>query len=263
LRDHILLLHLKQKFVRVTEKKEPGVGRKKIIAMPYCDVGTHKIYYELHGSGPTKVILTMGLGGTFNQWEPQIDFFTEQGGYQLCVYDNRGIGYSSSPKQFRWKTSDMANDAIKLLDHLEWKAEVNAIGLSMGGMITQELVLADPKRFTSVALISTIAGGLPSLFYFLLAIPTGLICSHVQILDLVRLFILKAKFIFVCIHLSLLRSPAEGVRVLASTFISFEKDPVKRNREMLINGLKLLYPEEALNQVHFFSIISLLFQSEV
>ena len=55
--------------------------------MPYCNVGTHKVYYELHGSGPTKVILTMGLGGTFNQWDPQIEYLTRSPEYQVCVYD--------------------------------------------------------------------------------------------------------------------------------------------------------------------------------
>jgi pimeloyl-ACP methyl ester carboxylesterase len=115
----------------------------------------------------------MGLGGTFNQWDPQIEYLTRSPEYQVCVYDNRGIGYSTSPDAIRWRTSDMAADAIKILDHLNWTSGVNAIGLSMGGMITQELVLADPNRFSSMALISTIAGGVSSLYYFLLALPTG------------------------------------------------------------------------------------------
>lgn len=44
----------------------------------------------------------------------------------------------------------------------------------MGGMITQELALLDTPRFASMALLSTIAGGLTSLGYFALKLPTGL-----------------------------------------------------------------------------------------
>lgn len=69
----------------------------------------------------------------------------------------------------------MAKDALCILDHLNWKENVHIIGLSMGGMITQELAKLDLERFSSISLISTFVGGLYSLFLLALSIPTGIV----------------------------------------------------------------------------------------
>lgn len=68
----------------------------------------------------------------------------------------------------------MARDSLALLDHLGWKSKVHVVGLSMGGMISQELCRQDPDRFASLTLLSTISGGFFSLGLFVLSIPTGL-----------------------------------------------------------------------------------------
>lgn len=63
----------------------------------------------------------------------------------------------------------MAMDALALLDHLEWKGNVHVVGVSMGGMISQQLVLLDVPRFTSLVLVSTHGGSLtkiPHLSHF-------------------------------------------------------------------------------------------------
>jgi pimeloyl-ACP methyl ester carboxylesterase len=52
-----------------------------------------------------------------------------------------GIGKSDKPLM-RYSTSEMAKDLIELIDHLGWgkERELNIVGVSMGGMIAQELV---------------------------------------------------------------------------------------------------------------------------
>jgi len=55
----------------------------------------------------------------------------------------------------------MALDTLDLLDGLGWTSNVHIAGVSMGGMISLELVLADPKRFSSLLLTSTNAGRSP------------------------------------------------------------------------------------------------------
>lgn len=55
----------------------------------------------------------------------------------------------------------MAQDTLDLLDAQDWKQDVHVAGVSMGGMISLELVLADPKRFSSLVLTSTNAGRSP------------------------------------------------------------------------------------------------------
>lgn len=75
-------------------------------------------------------------------------------------FDNRGVGLSDAPKGV-YSTSQMAQDTLELLDALGWKSDVHVAGVSMGGMISLELVLADPKRFSSLVLTSTNAGRSP------------------------------------------------------------------------------------------------------
>jgi len=136
----------------------------------------HRIYFKQVGNKNARhrILFSMGLGGDHLQWEPQVHFFAEQrDDFQVCVYDNRGIGFSD-PVDGRWTTKLMARDALSLLDHLNWTSEIHVVGLSMGGMITQELALLDFKRFASMTLVSTHSGGLHSLLMTLRNVPVGL-----------------------------------------------------------------------------------------
>jgi alpha/beta superfamily hydrolase len=85
----------------------------------------------------------MGLGGMKYAWQRQTkDFAHKQADrYSSLVLDNRGIGESDKPF-FRYSTSEMAKDVLEVVDHLGWsgKHELHVIGISMGGMIAQELV---------------------------------------------------------------------------------------------------------------------------
>lgn len=51
------------------------------------------------------------------------------------------MGESDKPL-LRYTTSEMAKDIVELLDHVGWKdgRSVHVVGISMGGMIAQELV---------------------------------------------------------------------------------------------------------------------------
>ncbi|KAJ3339290.1 hypothetical protein HDU93_008397 [Gonapodya sp. JEL0774] len=124
------------------------------------------LYYELWGTGKKKVLFIMGLNTTCQQWEYQVRYFGSQPDYQALCFDNRGVGFSSAPSGF-YSTSEMAVDVYELMSALgpEWTTGVHLVGVSMGGMILQELaLLAPPRTFASFSLISTTAGrGLPPL----------------------------------------------------------------------------------------------------
>ncbi|KAJ3110727.1 hypothetical protein HDU96_006337 [Phlyctochytrium bullatum] len=150
--------------------------------MPFCEVGKDreiepvKLYYETHGSGPQKIMFIMGLTADHTRWDFQKDFFKELDEYEVCVFDNRGIGFSTAPPG-RYTTRMMALDAWELLQHLKWK-RAHVVGLSMGdtlclmaihvrstikcysigGMIAQELALHVPDAILSLALVSTTPG---------------------------------------------------------------------------------------------------------
>ncbi|ORZ08541.1 Alpha/Beta hydrolase protein [Lobosporangium transversale] len=90
----------------------------------------------------------------------QVEHFAKNPEYTTVFFDNRGVGHSDAPRGL-YATSQMAQDTIDLMDALGWTQGVHVAGVSMGGMIALELVLADPKRFSSLLLTSTNAGRSP------------------------------------------------------------------------------------------------------
>lgn len=85
----------------------------------------------------------MGLGAFKTAWQRQTKDFahTKSSSYKSLIFDNRGIGESDKPLH-RYSTWHMASDTIDLLDGLGWTSDrqLHVIGISMGGMIAQELV---------------------------------------------------------------------------------------------------------------------------
>ena len=85
----------------------------------------------------------MGLGGIKTAWQRQTKDFAHTKGdkYTSLVFDNRGMGESDKPLS-RYSTSEMAKDTVELLDHVGWtgQRQLHIIGISMGGMIAQEMV---------------------------------------------------------------------------------------------------------------------------
>lgn len=142
-----------------------------------CEVGRsrglkpYKIYYELHGSSiqaKNKMVFIMGLNNSFFSWKKQVESFGKKEDHAVLVFDNRGVGNTDVGPERLFKTSGMAQDVVDLLDFIGWKESksINVIGVSMGGMIAQELCLLIPQRIVSVVFTSTQAGEpnrLPSL----------------------------------------------------------------------------------------------------
>lgn len=113
------------------------------------------IHYRLHGDGEP-LILIMGLSGNADWWDLRLlGLLAER--FQLLTFDNRGSGRSGKPEG-PYTIAQMASDALGLMDHLGWEC-ADVLGISMGGMIAQELTLAYPERVRRLVLISTHCGG--------------------------------------------------------------------------------------------------------
>ncbi|KAH9067571.1 Alpha/Beta hydrolase protein [Lactarius vividus] len=123
---------------------------------------SHSLYFEQHGTGPVKVVFIAGLNVTSNSWAAQVKHFGQLPQYSILVFDNRGVGNSDTPMG-PYSTSAMAEDAIILLDFVGWteSRSVHVVGLSLGGMIAQELAYRISERLLSLNLVVTTAGGLP------------------------------------------------------------------------------------------------------
>lgn len=100
----------------------------------------------------------MGLGGTLTSWQIQTLYFGHRHAdtYSVLVMDNRGIGRSDKPLG-RYTTSSMARDVVELMDHVGWAAprQINLVGISMGGMVAQEVACLVPGRVQSLSLLCT------------------------------------------------------------------------------------------------------------
>jgi pimeloyl-ACP methyl ester carboxylesterase len=123
--------------------------------MPVVPVGEVELDYERRGSGPP-LLLIMGMSGTYLHWgEP---FLAElQRDFEVIAYDHRGVG-ASTPLQAATTIVEMAEDAAGLLDALEIDS-AHVLGISMGGMVAQELALAHPERVRTLTLGCTYCGG--------------------------------------------------------------------------------------------------------
>lgn len=131
--------------------------------------GPFNIAYEIHGTGPIRTVWIMGLGALKWYWQRQTQDFSHNEGdkYSCLIFDNRGMGESDKPL-LRYSTSEMARDALELLEHVGWIEDrsLHVVGISMGGMIAQELAYLEPKRIASLSLVSTCAELMNTVGYF-------------------------------------------------------------------------------------------------
>jgi pimeloyl-ACP methyl ester carboxylesterase len=122
--------------------------------MPTARVGDIDVAYETFGEGPPLVMI-MGLTGSRGHWRGFPERFADR--HRVVTFDNRGAGESSAPNG-PYSTAQMAMDTLGLLDHLEVESAA-IFGVSMGGMIAQELALRAPKRVAKLVLGCTSYGG--------------------------------------------------------------------------------------------------------
>jgi pimeloyl-ACP methyl ester carboxylesterase len=114
-------------------------------------------YWQVGDKG-TPVLLVMGFGMSGLAWEPQVDALCRH--HRVALFDHVGMCTSRDlhPKESR-SMKDLAHHALSVMDHLGWD-KAHIAGVSLGGMITQQMALLAPERFLSMTLIATTPGGL-------------------------------------------------------------------------------------------------------
>jgi 3-oxoadipate enol-lactonase len=123
--------------------------------MTVIGVGEFEIDYERSGAGPP-LLLIMGMSGTALHWgEPFLAVLRED--FDVIAYDHRGVG-ASSALDGPVTIAELAADAAGLLTALGIDS-AHVVGISMGGMIAQELALADPGMIRTLTLGCTYCGG--------------------------------------------------------------------------------------------------------
>lgn len=114
-------------------------------------VGLH--YVEDGNPEGEPIVLIGSLGSTLDMWRPQLPVLTWR---RVIRVDHRGHGGSPVPAG-PYTISELAGDVVALLDKLGL-AEVDYVGLSMGGMVGMFIATEWPERINRLALLATSAG---------------------------------------------------------------------------------------------------------
>lgn len=147
--------------------------------MPTAAANGLDIHYETHGdpSHPA-LLLIAGFTAQLTSWpEGFVDALVDTG-HHVIRFDNRDAGLSTKsitkppdpaavltaavtgrPELLRapYTLSDMALDAVGLLDHLQTE-RAHVVGVSMGGMIVQHLAIEHQDRISSATSIMSTTG---------------------------------------------------------------------------------------------------------
>ena len=143
-------------------------------AMPIAPSNGIELCYETFGEpdDPT-MLLVMGLGSQMIHWPDDFCAGLAARGYQVVRFDNRdmgestwfdGVGTAGVPAAIGggdvavpYVLSDMADDAVGLLDHLGTN-RAHVLGVSMGGMIAQTIAIRHPARVASLTSVMSTTG---------------------------------------------------------------------------------------------------------
>lgn len=151
--------------------------------MPRARIGPLELDYAVHGpEDGAPLLLVMGLSMQRIAWPPTLLDTLASHGFRVITFDNRDIGLSTrfhrspAPALFKvaaarlagwplalpYSLADLADDAVGLLDALGL-AQAHLAGISMGGMIAQQVALRHPQRLLSLGLLASSSGrlGLP------------------------------------------------------------------------------------------------------
>ena len=136
------------------------------------------ICYEIFGDANAEpILLIMGLGGQMIHWDDDFCRQLAARGFRVIRFDNRDIGKSgklTGGKRITlaeylklrflkitvdapYKLRDMAEDTVGLMDALGIKS-AHLVGMSMGGMIAQEIAISFPQRVRSLTSIMSTTG---------------------------------------------------------------------------------------------------------
>ena len=143
----------------------------------YAAVGDGiEICYDTFGESTSPaLLLVMGLAGPLTWWSPELCEHLAERGFYVIRYDNRDVGRSTKMRgrggrpgdvvrgfvrvrgRPPYTLSDMARDAVGLLDHLGVE-RAHVCGVSMGGMIAQTLAIEHPDRVLSLVSVMSTTG---------------------------------------------------------------------------------------------------------
>jgi len=114
--------------------------------MPFTTRDGVRLHWEERGSG-APLLLIMGASYSSDMWYPVIDALSST--HRVIWFDNRGTGQSQATKVA--SIADMAADACAVLD-AAGEETAHVYGVSLGGVVAQQLALQAPERVRGLVL---------------------------------------------------------------------------------------------------------------
>lgn len=119
-------------------------------------VGDIEMAYKTLGAGDP-IVFIMGFSGTMDLWEPLVIEEIASSGYEVLVFDNRGMGETSAGTQ-SFTMAQFAQDTAGLMQALGIE-RAHVLGWSMGTNVAQELALTYPESVDRLILYAADCGG--------------------------------------------------------------------------------------------------------
>jgi pimeloyl-ACP methyl ester carboxylesterase len=121
----------------------------------------YSLHYRLDGNGAEKILLVIGFSSCGQYWGPLVDAIHSKypGRYTTCIYDQRGVGKSTTRVLEKFSSRTIARDILGLLLHLGWIGRhipLHLISWSMGGFGSIEFVNLLLKEVESTLNISSL-----------------------------------------------------------------------------------------------------------
>jgi 3-oxoadipate enol-lactonase len=120
--------------------------------MTYAESGGVRIHYQDTGAGPSPLVLLSGWTVSGLVW-PAPWLAALEARHRVLSLDNRGTGHSEAPTE-PFTIADMAADVVAVLDDAGIERAA-VLGWSMGGIVAQELAVAEPERVDALVLANS------------------------------------------------------------------------------------------------------------
>lgn len=114
-----------------------------------------RLWWDQSGAGDPPLLLVQGLGYTADMWHRILPGLSAS--RRVIRFDNRGVGRSDVPDG-EWSMEEMADDAVRVLDAAGVESAY-VFGVSMGGVIAQEVALRHRDRVCALVLGCTHPSG--------------------------------------------------------------------------------------------------------
>ena len=126
--------------------------------MPTTTNGAIELYYETFGMQDDPVVICLpGMGNQLLIYPEAFCLALVDRGFFVIRMDNRDAGLSTATADSDTYLSDMADDVVAVLDAVGVETAV-LLGLSLGGMVAQQLAIDHPERVRALVSLASTPG---------------------------------------------------------------------------------------------------------